>query len=143
MTFAEREERDTIKSYARGLATAKGAAGLRLDIPDHLKGSHKILEEHAYAMIDMYGKEVRRNIKFDDRNENLMMDIKLPNSARWHNISMRQAIEARKVKEERDIISIKAAGADKPMDKERTKACLLYTSPSPRDRQKSRMPSSA
>ena len=28
-------------------------------------------------------------------------------------------------------------------DKERRKSCLLYTSPSPRDRQKSRMPSSA
>ena len=27
--------------------------------------------------------------------------------------------------------------------REKTKACLLYTSPSPRDRQKSRMPSSA
>ena len=30
---------------------------------------------------------------------------------------------------------------DKPA--EQTKPCLLYTSPSPRDRQKSRMPSSA
>ena len=29
------------------------------------------------------------------------------------------------------------------MDLEREKGCLLYTSPSPRDRQKSRMPSSA
>ena len=29
------------------------------------------------------------------------------------------------------------------VDPERAKACLLYTSPSPRDRQKSRMPSSA
>ena len=32
-----------------------------------------------------------------------------------------------------------AAGNEKDIDK----ACLLYTSPSPRDRQKSRMPSSA
>ena len=28
-------------------------------------------------------------------------------------------------------------------EREQTKGCLLYTSPSPRDRQKSRMPSSA
>ena len=37
------------------------------------------------------------------------------------------------------------AGAEAPMQRElRTaEACLLYTSPSPRDRQKSRMPSSA
>ena len=32
---------------------------------------------------------------------------------------------------------------DSWMDLERYKCCLLYTSPSPRDRQKSRMPSSA
>ena len=30
-----------------------------------------------------------------------------------------------------------------PVMKQRLQACLLYTSPSPRDRQKSRMPSSA
>ena len=31
----------------------------------------------------------------------------------------------------------------KNIEAEQLKACLLYTSPSPRDRQKSRMPSSA
>ena len=31
----------------------------------------------------------------------------------------------------------------RPMDRGRTKGCLLYTSPSPRDRTRSRMPSSA
>ena len=36
-----------------------------------------------------------------------------------------------------------SAGADKKETFERLMACLLYTSPSPRDRQKSRMPSSA
>ena len=30
-----------------------------------------------------------------------------------------------------------------PTDQEKSRICLLYTSPSPRDRQKSRMPSSA
>ena len=32
---------------------------------------------------------------------------------------------------------------NKPKEAEAPKTCLLYTSPSPRDRQKSRMPSSA
>ena len=36
-----------------------------------------------------------------------------------------------------------AAPAAKPAAAARLGACLLYTSPSPRDRQKSRMPSSA
>ena len=47
VTFAEREERDTVKSYARELAHMGGMAGLRLEIPEHLKGHHKVLEEHA------------------------------------------------------------------------------------------------
>ena len=34
-------------------------------------------------------------------------------------------------------------GANKPTAKAIVKACLLYTSPSPRDRTRSRMPSSA
>ena len=45
------------------------------------------------------------------------------------------------LKEAKDLVD----GAPKPVKEKVTKAeaCLLYTSPSPRDRQKSRMPSSA
>ena len=127
--FAERESRDTIKSYARNLARAKGEAGLRLDVPEHLKGNHKVLEEHAYSLINLHGKEVKRNIRFDDRAENLMMDIKMPQSSRWHNLTARQAIEARKIKEEKDIQAIRLAAANRPTDKERTKALSLEASP--------------
>ena len=129
VTFAKREQRDTVKSYARELAAAKGTAGLRLEVPDHLKGHHKILEEHAYAMIELYGKEVKRNIKFDDRANDLMMDIRLPHSNKWHNITIKQAIEARKVKEERDAMAIRAAGAERSIDKDRTRALMLTASP--------------
>ena len=129
VTFAERESRDTIKSYARNLARAKGEAGLRLDVPEHLKGTHKVLEEHAYSLINLHGKEVKRNIRFDERTENLMMDIKMPQSSRWHNLTARQAIEARKIKEEKDIQAIRLAAANRPTDKERTKALSLDASP--------------
>ena len=42
-----------------------------------------------------------------------------------------------------DIISITNNGYTKQVLNAKLNACLLYTSPSPRDRQKSRMPSSA
>ena len=126
ITFAEREERDAIKS--RELAAFRGEAGLRLEVPEHLKGHLKILEEHAYAMIDLYGREVKRNIKFDDRCDDLMIDIKLPHSPKWHNITMKQAIEAKKVREEHDIQAIRAAGP-KQRDGDKSKALLLVTSP--------------
>ena len=43
--------------------------------------------------------------------------------------------------QDRDALAARLAFCEARADKE--KACLLYTSPSPRDRQKSRMPSSA
>ena len=105
--FANVESRDAIKSYASGLAAAKGAAGLRLDVPPCLKGSFKILNEYRIAMIRIYGKEVKHNIHFDDRNEDLMMDIKLPTSATWHNTTIDQAREAKKARDTIDIRSIR------------------------------------
>ena len=41
------------------------------------------------------------------------------------------------------MAALSASRADKSAKENRARACLLYTSPSPRDRQKSRMPSSA
>ena len=43
----------------------------------------------------------------------------------------------------RDIFSELNRTFITPLDREDMQSCLLYTSPSPRDRQKSRMPSSA
>ena len=52
----------------------------------------------------------------------------------------------RYVKEQNEAICLKAVeedGDSLQYVKEQNEACLLYTSPSPRDRQRSRMPSSA
>ena len=107
VTFFDVDTRDAIKSYASGLAAAKGAAGLRLDIPPCLKGSFKIRNEHGIAMIHIYGKEVKGNIRFDDRNQDLMMDIKLPTSSTWHNITIDQAREARRTRDAIDLKNIR------------------------------------
>ena len=56
-----------------------------------------------------------------------MMDLKMPGSSKWHNITVRQAAEARKIKEERDIQAIRASTTT--LDKEKTKALSLSASP--------------
>ena len=99
ITFADAESRDTIKSYASGLASSAGQAGLRLDIPRCLNGSFKILNDHGLSMVKIYSREVKRNICFDDRNEDLMVDVKLPTLNNWHNITIEQAREARKARD--------------------------------------------
>ena len=42
-----------------------------------------------------------------------------------------------------EVVAMHEANSIKPLYRGVSKDCLLYTSPSPRDRQKSRMPSSA
>ena len=78
---------------------------------------------------------MKRNIKFDDRNDDLMMDIKLPTSATWHNITIEQAREARKTRDAIDMQNIRqtalggaTAGAS-DMDREKARALMLSISP--------------
>ena len=131
VTFLEVEARDIIKSYANGLATSKGEAGLRLDC---LKGSFKILNDHGLAMIRVYGRQVKRNIKFDDSNEDLMMDLKLPTTSNWYNITIEQTKEARKARERLDMQAIRRAAVAGPstsagMDRDQARALMLAVSP--------------
>ena len=131
VTFTEREGRDAVKAYANGLATCAGAAGLRLELPDSLKGSYRVLEEHGYAIKQLYGKETKRNVKFDDRTLDLMMDIKLPGSTTWHDITTEQARRAKKHKDEMEIGKL-AQGktiAGPALDRERAKVLMLTYSP--------------
>ena len=132
--FGEVDSRDAIKSYSSGLAAAQGRAGLRLDVPPCLKGSFKILNEHGLSIMKIYGREVKRNIRFDDRNEDLMMDIKLPTSPNWHNITIEQAREAKKMREQLDMQSIRqtalsGGAAANAIDREKARALMLAISP--------------
>ena len=104
--FADSEGRDAVYSYANGLATAPDNYGIRPLIPEHLKGSQRILQEYAFAARQTYGK-VKWNIKFDDRNSDLMLDIKFPASMTWHNITIRQATEAKRICEEKEIEALR------------------------------------
>ena len=129
--FADTESRDAVKAYANGLASCQGEAGLRLDLTDSLKGSYRILEEHGLSVKNLYGQQTKRNIKFDDRTNDLMMDIKLPDSLKWHNVTIEQAKQAKKIREEMEIKKLcngqTIAGASH--DRERAKVLMLAYSP--------------
>ena len=134
VTFADVESRDSIKSYANGLASSNGQAGLRLDVPPCLKGSFKVLNDHALAMVKIYGKEVKRNIKFDDTNQDLMMDLKLPTSQNWHNITIGQAREAKRIREQLDMQNIRKTAltnnsSSNALEVDKARALMLSISP--------------
>ena len=131
ITFKETEARDAIKAYASGLATSQGKAGLRLELTDVQKGSYRILDEHGLAIKDLYGPETKRNIKFDDRTRDLMMDVKLPGNSKWHNITADQAKKAKRFRDDAEIgkLSQGRAIAGPSQDRERAKALMLVYSP--------------
>ena len=85
--FFNSQTRDVIQSYAANLANANGRAGLRIDIPDALRGLFRMYESHAAALREKYGG-IRRAIRFDDVNRSLYMDVKL-NHTDWHRITER------------------------------------------------------
>lgn len=79
------QQRDTIQSFATNLASAQGQAGLRLDIPDYLRGLFRLFEAHAAPLWSRFGV-VKRAIRFDDVDRSLYMDVKLEDTA-WHKVS--------------------------------------------------------
>ena len=83
--FLDSHTRDAIHSYAPNLADAGGTAGLRLEVPDFLRGLFRLFESHGAALRAKHGT-VKRSIRFDDENMSLHMDVKLE-STQWHRIT--------------------------------------------------------
>lgn len=79
------QQRDVIQPYVANLAKVQGKAGIRLDIPDYLRGLFCLYEAHAAALRAQYGS-VKRAIRFDDSDHSLYMDVKLDDT-KWHRIS--------------------------------------------------------
>lgn len=107
--LANSHQRDVIQSYAFNLAAVQGKAGIRLDVPDHLRGLFRQFESHAADLRARYG-QVKRAVRFDDVLKSLYMDVKLDDTD-WHRISVHdmEAIQAGKksVKGDTSVASYK------------------------------------
>ena len=92
IVFVNVETRDRVCSYAKNLAAyvdreGKPTAGVRMYIPTHLGGVHKTLLQYGHNMREKYGPSLKHNIRFDDSEQTLCVDIKLPDSERWVTVS--------------------------------------------------------
>ena len=54
--FTSTQDRDTVQSYAPNLAGIEGKAGLRLDIPEHLRGTFRQFESLAALLRRRHGQ---------------------------------------------------------------------------------------
>ena len=131
VTFKTAGERDLVQAFAPNLKELKGAAGVRLEIPEHLQTTFKLLEGHANGVRAKYQEGIRRSIKYDDSDRSLALDICLPNSTTWHRITPVQALEAKKAREEEEMASVRSL----PRASRRPREALVLPS---RERQETR-----
>lgn len=71
-------------SFASNLAkTSSQGTGIRMEIPAHLQGVFRTLDNHGHLLKERHGPGFKRSIHFDDLDMSLYMDIKIPNQDRW------------------------------------------------------------
>ena len=62
VVFATSRERDLVQSYAANLAKQGGRAGIRMEVPEHLRGLFKLFEAHGASLRKKF-PGLRRSIK--------------------------------------------------------------------------------
>ena len=94
VTFPDIDTRDTVRSSAAALAAHKDS-GMRLEIPEHLRPSLRALEKLSF---DLKKKNpgMKRNIKFDDAEMDLVLDVKLGQDLPWQKIRPENARAVRR-----------------------------------------------
>ena len=114
VTFSDKYGRDLVSSHGRNLAdyvdsTGLPTAGIRMDYPAYLGVAFRSLDWYGKQMRDRHGKGTRRNIKFDDEEEGLYIDVCLPQQDYWHRITPEEARKYKiKVDQERTSMSRKS-----------------------------------
>ena len=94
-TFESREVRDAVRASSKNLAGCRVKAGIRLHIPGFLSTNFKLLENLGYQMKSA-SAGVRRVVKFDDENQDLMLDVKIGDQ--WRRIRPAEALAAKRSK---------------------------------------------
>lgn len=107
--FSSYEARDSVSMRGGCLAEyvdndRRPLAGLRMDVPNFLNGTFKLLTSYGYKLRRMHGEGTKRYVKFDEANLSLYLDAKLPDSDEWFQISPAQA---RELEEQRDQLQMR------------------------------------
>ena len=105
VTFESKQIRDTIKANAPNLANHRDAAGMRLQVPDHLQRDFQALMNLSFDLKKRH-PTLKRNIKFDEEDQGLFMDIKLAENGEWKKVKPLQALAAVKNRRKRTSRSL-------------------------------------
>ena len=105
--FHSSEERDVVYAHAKNLARHEGKAGIRLEIPQHLKHEFKLLEGHGNMIRTMYSNGVKRSIRFDDSEYSLVLNVRLAADDPWVSVSVAQAKETKRLRSQASVFLIR------------------------------------
>ena len=93
--------RDFVFSHAKNLGKVEKAQrdnfGMRLDYPAHLGSDYRALDAYGAQLKNKFGDGFRRNVRFNDDELCLYMDIFVPQTKEWIKISAAIAKEERKM----------------------------------------------
>lgn len=100
VTFESVASRDFIFGHAKNLSKVpvgqRDTYGMRIDYPAHLGSDYRALDSYGASLRTKFGSGFRRNIKFDDDELALYMDICLPRTEEWIRVSAGLAKEEKK-----------------------------------------------
>ena len=91
----------------------RGKYGLRLDYPAHLGSEYRSLDAYGAKLRNQSQKGFRRNIRFNDDEMSLVMDVKFPSQEKWIRINAKIAKEQKgisAVSEEEEVKKMITAG---------------------------------
>lgn len=110
--FTDVAARDRVSSHGRSLANYQNedgtpSAGMRIEYPDHLGYSFRCLDWFGKDLKNRFGNGLRRNIRFNNDNQNLCMDVRFPDTDRWERISAQVAIDEKKAFDEENDTALR------------------------------------
>ena len=94
VVFSDITTRDNVASYATNFAsvrTSPNSVGLRLEVPGHLTGVFRTLEQHGHSLRKLHGRDFNWHYKFSDIGQTLCMFIKLPSDDEWIRVTYEMA----------------------------------------------------
>ena len=93
--FETKQVRDAVKAAAPNLANFRDSAGMRLHVPDHLQRDFQTLMNLSFDLKKKH-PSLKRNVKFDEEDGGLFMDLKQDETAEWKRVKPSQAAAANK-----------------------------------------------
>ena len=98
VVFDSSSTRDFVFSHGKNLAAdpatgTKSTHGMRLDYPAHLGSDYRALDSYGGKLRKDVGQGFRRNIRFDDDEMGLFMDINFPEQEKWICVTPKMARE--------------------------------------------------